>query len=359
VNIDTAEVSILERQMLTIHNAKKTALPTKIVLNYLSSRSKLINGLSRWTVLQGGGMVQRYGARVMKQIWQKFSILAPFYAPSPPISAKTLYASFPKPRSLNHTLLISPEKKAAGTVFYFPGCGSERMHTDIALAAIFLLLNSKMRVVLPPPFLCCGFPARANAKIDHFNQLELRNTIIFSQIRSMLGYLSFDACIISCGTCREGLMRIDTANIFDATLFDVSAFVLNRDLNITLPEMCYYHQPCHDSLDGEGETLLHRIAPNGIISIPHCCSEAGTLALSRPDIAAAMLARKRSALMPLLPQSSQHHLLTNCPACLNGLGRQRLTPPKHLAVALADTIDNNNWRQTAMDRLSAAELVRF
>ena len=33
----------------------------------------------------------------------------------------------------------------------------------------------------------------------------------------------------------------------------------------------------------------------GVEAVPHCCSEAGTLALSRPDITDAMLDRKRGA----------------------------------------------------------------
>ena len=52
-----------------------------------------------------------------------------------------------------------------------------------------------------------------------------------------------------------------------------------------------YHTPCHDSLRGEGVTLLKRLIAD-VSRQPHCCSEAGTLSLSRPDITRAMLQRK-------------------------------------------------------------------
>ena len=105
--------------------------------------------------------------------------------------------------------------------------------------------------------------------------------------------------------------------------------------------------------------MLGHIAPAGVTTIPECCSEAGTLALSRPDIAAAMLARKRSALAPLATGHPQQHLLTNCPACLNGLGRQRLTPPQHLAVAMADACSEGTWRKETTHRLAQAELIQI
>ena len=100
--------------------------------------------------------------------------------------------------------------------------------------------------------------------------------------------------------------------------------------------------------------------PDGVASVPHCCSEAGTLALSRPDIAAAMLEKKRASLAALSAGPSDHPpMITNCPACLNGLGRQRRVMPKHLAVALADALNLKGWKAEITDRLGCAELVRF
>jgi Fe-S oxidoreductase len=359
VNIDTAEVSILEREVLAVRRARKSAWPTRLALGYLSSRSRTTNALMRRVVFQWGGTVQRAATRVIGRQWRRSALLAPLYAPAPTIAAQPLPDLFPSSNDPNHVLVVAPPAAPTATVFYFPGCGSERLHADIALAAIHLLLRTGVRVVLPPKYLCCGFPARTNAKSDLASRQELGNTILFTQIRSMLGYLDFDACVVSCGTCREQLERIRTEAIFDAPLADVSGFVLEKGLKRQLAGPCGYHQPCHDSLDGAGEALLGRIAPDGVIPVPECCSEAGTLALSRPDIAAAMLARKRAALESLTARHPQHHLITNCPACLNGLGRQRLAPPQHLAVALADAGSRGDWRKEAARQLADAELIRI
>lgn len=359
VDIDTAEVSILEREVLALHGAKKTPWPTRMVLGYLSARGQLVNAVVRRTLLQTGGALQRASAHLVGGLWRRIHLLAPLYAPAPPIAARPLTALFPSGHDLNHALLIAPASDPVGTVFYFPGCGSERLYADVALAAVFLLLKTGVRVILPPKYLCCGFPSRSNAKTDLNNRQELRNTIIFNQIRSMLGYLDFDACVVSCGTCREALKRIGADNIFGAPLGDVSQFVLSRHLEVNLAGQCLYHAPCHDSLDGQGEALLQAIASQGVTTIPHCCSEAGTLSLSRPDIAAAMLARKRSELVPRLRNAPKPLLLTNCPACLNGLGRQQLISPQHLAVALADACAPGSWRQIAARQLAQAELIRI
>jgi FAD/FMN-containing dehydrogenase/Fe-S oxidoreductase len=359
VNIDTSEVSILEREVLAARHARSTAWPTRLVLGYLASQSGWTNRVVRRGLLQWGGAVQRSGARLIGRRWRPTRLLGPFYAPAPSIAPRPLAAWCP-PHEPNHALLVSPEQEAAATVFYFPGCGSERLHADIALATLYLLLQAGVRVALPPKYLCCGFPARANAKADLNARQELRNTIIFDQIRSMLGDLEFNACLVTCGTCREALVRTCAADIFRAPLCDAVAFALDRGLPIQLAGPLLYHQPCHDSMEGRGEELLRTIAPDGVVPVPDCCSEAGTLALSRPDLAAAMLVRKRNSVLAAADRTSRNRrLLTNCPACLNGLGRLRIAPVRHVAVALAQSLAPGAWKDTVAERLARAETIRF
>jgi FAD/FMN-containing dehydrogenase/Fe-S oxidoreductase len=359
VNIDTAEVTILAREVLAARGVRSCAWPTRMALGYLASRSPVVNRVARRALIQWGGALQRVGARLTGRSSPKSTLLAPFYAPLPPSAARPLTAFFPPGHGIHHAMLLGPEGEAAATVFYFPGCGSERLHSDIALAAVYLLLQAGVRVVLPPKYLCCGFPARANARSDLSQHQELRNTIIFNQIRSMLGDLTFDGCLVSCGTCRDALKRSGADQVFDAPVMDVTAFLLACGLEVALPQACLYHAPCHDSLEGRGAALLDRLAPLGVVCVPGCCSEAGTMALSRPDIAAAMLARKRLAMADGMAAAPHARLLTNCPACLNGLGRLQLAPPEHLVVALAEAHDRAGWRKIARDRLARAELIGF
>ncbi|MCJ8502195.1 DUF3683 domain-containing protein [Desulfatitalea alkaliphila] len=359
VDIDSAEVTVLEREVLAAHGAKTTPLPTRLVLSYLGTRSPLVNSAARRVLLRGGGALQRAGTRLVGNQWRRHPLLAPLYAPVPAIARHPLSHYHARRTAADDALLIAPPTTPLGTVFYFPGCGSERLHSDIALAAVHLLTQAGLRVVLPPAHICCGYPARANARTDQTGRLELRNTIVFNQIRAMLGHLTFDACAVTCGTCREALQRTGVAEIFSAPLADAAELALARRLKVTLKRACLYHPPCHDSLEGRGAKLLGAIAPRGVNTVDHCCSEAGTLALSRPDIAAAMLARKHAALAPLQAQHPEHHLLTNCPACLNGLGRQRNARPQHLAVALAQAGGGDNWRNTVIAQLAEGELIRI
>jgi Fe-S oxidoreductase len=221
-------------------------------------------------------------------------------------------------------------------------------------------------VVVPPPFLCCGFPAHANAKADQYARTVLRDSILFSQIRDMLGYLSFDACVVTCGTCREGLEAMQADRLFGGRIVDLAAFARERGLRLGPGpggEGFLYHPPCHDSLAGKAQEVLAGLGGFGeVAAVPHCCSEAGTLALSRPDITDAMLHRKRSALGEALTgRKDGAVVLTNCPSCVQGLGRNRAmgVEPLHLAVALAERISGPGWLDAFRARADRAQRVTF
>ena len=261
-------------------------------------------------------------------------------------------------------MLINPPGAIKKTVFYFPGCGSERLYANIAEASIYTLLKSGSRVILPPSNLCCGFPAKANAKGKMHSDVTLRDTIILSQIREMLGHIHFDGLIISCGTCRESLHELGAEEIFNCYLEDIGYFVLEQaddQFSKNEEQQFLYHAPCHDSLKGEGPVMIRRLA--GTVSpIDGCCSEAGTLALSRPDIAGAMLKRKRDYLEAHIePNGPEKTIVTNCPSCISGLGRNRGlgVTPKHLAVLLAEEMGGGNWQDELKTLVAGAEIVTF
>jgi Fe-S oxidoreductase len=229
------------------------------------------------------------------------------------------------------------------------------------MAAVHVLLAAGTRVVLPPPFLCCGFPAWANAATEQHSRNVLRDTILFSQIREMFSDLRFDAVVVTCGTCREALLAMEAGGIFQAPVLDLARFAVERGLAARLPGDYLYHPPCHDSLDGKAESLLSGLGAR-VEAVPHCCSEAGTLALSRPDITDAMLDRKRTAVSEALGSRPQGAvILTNCPSCLSGLGRTAAlgAEPRHLAVELARALSGAGWREAFRARAAAAQTVRF
>ena len=197
-----------------------------------------------------------------------------------------------------------------------------------------------------------------------YADISLRDSIVLSQIRAMLGYVVFDSFLVSCGTCRESLHEIGVEEIFNCRMQDISWFMLENvpGLSVTKEDdVALYHAPCHDSLDGQGAALTRRVMGK-VQQIPSCCSEAGTLSLSRPDISYAMLQRKRDALQNSDRRATgKTPIITNCPSCISGLGRNREMgiQPKHLAVLLAENLGGADWLKTLPDVTGSAEKILF
>jgi Fe-S oxidoreductase len=366
VDIDTGEVSVLERSILVTLGHKRARGATSATLRYLDSRSPALNAAFRATVVRLGGAVQRAGCALAAPFQPADDRTPGSYAlqllrsPVPPVPAETLHDVLPRCEP-DQVLLLEPEGEAARTVFYFPGCGSERLHSQISMAALHVLLSSGTRVVLPPPFLCCGFPHHANAREHQHSRMVLRDTILFSQIREMFSYLQFDACVITCGTCREGLDQMGATTVF-GRLMDVAAFAAERGLKVEGSGDYLYHAPCHDSLDGKATDLLAKLGGfTSVAPVGHCCSEAGTLALSRPDITDAMLHRKREALAEAMHGQARATILTNCPSCVQGLGRNRPlgVTPQHIVVALAERLSGAGWQERFRAQAAGARAIQF
>ncbi|HEY5999042.1 MAG TPA: (Fe-S)-binding protein, partial [bacterium] len=325
--------------------------------------------------LGAGGAAQRLAVRALRPLRREGDAgrASLFDAPLPPPDPVGLRDLLPACEP-DQALLFEPEGAAVRTVFYFPGCGSERLYGLVGAAALHLLLGRGARVVLPPPYLCCGFPAYANARAGMNGRIGLRDAILFAQIREMFSHLTFEAVAVTCGTCREALAALEAGRIFGCAVADASRLALEAGPPLALAGDYLYHAPCHDSLDGRAAALLAGAGAR-VAAVPHCCSEAGTLALSRPDIAGAMRQRKREALAEALagraPAGSQGRaqagrargavLLTNCPSCLTGLGRNADlgVAPRHIAVELARALSGDGWLERLRGQVQAAQAVRF
>ncbi|HWT65632.1 MAG TPA: DUF3683 domain-containing protein [Terracidiphilus sp.] len=368
VDIDTGKVSVLEREILVGLNFKHTPAATKMTLRYLDSQSPALNRAFRASVVQLGGSAQRAASKLSRPL-QSLEMASGFYplqmlrTSIGPVPAKTLRDYLPDCER-DQVLVFEPASAKSGvgdvrTVFYFPGCGSERLFSDISMAAIHLLLETGVRVVLPPPFLCCGFPAQANAKTVQRSRTVLRDSILFAQIREMFMHIDFDACVVTCGTCREGLVEMNAAGLF-GRIVDVAAYLNKAGLKAGGSGEYLYHAPCHDSLEGKAVQTLKQLGGfDEIAAVPHCCSEAGTLSLSRPDITDAMLHRKREAIREA-SSAARPTMLTNCPSCIQGLGRNRdVVEAKHIAVALAEKHSGKDWDKRFADAAKKATAIRF
>ena len=259
-------------------------------------------------------------------------------------------------------LLLEPEGEARRTVFYFPGCGSERLHGPIGEAALHLLLRTGTRVVLPPPFLCCGFPAHANARTAVHARTALRDTILFSQIREMLGYLAFDAL-------RGELRHLPRG-----------AAAMGADRHLRRAGRGRRRASRWRRAAGRAGESRCSTTP-----LPRLARRPGREVAARPSGAAS--ARGRRALLlrgrhpgALPPGHRRRHagaeaaralrspgrrrpatVLTNCPSCLQGLGRCASlgVRPRHLAVHLAERLDGPGWAERFRVPAARAQAVRY
>jgi FAD/FMN-containing dehydrogenase/Fe-S oxidoreductase len=366
VDIDSGEVSELGRAILADRGFKHTSPATQLALAFLKkSRNKKFQVGFRWIVLGLGARVQRMAHSVLKLLpdggeWRcrfPFTLLA---KPIPFAQGNPLPETLPL-TGTRQALLLTPENCSGKTVFYFPGCGSERLHGDVGRAAIYVLVKAGVRVLIPPAGLCCGYPFGVNGQTERQKGIELRDSIIFTQIREMFSYLTFDAVVLTCGTCAESLRVMEAEKTFDAPVTDAAAFALESGLKVAPLGDVLYHKPCHDSLNGRATQIIARAGGTPTV-VPHCCGEAGTMAMSRPDISGKMFDRKEEALREALiccPQRTT--ILTNCPSCLQGLGRLGALGIKasHLVVSLAQAAGGPNWLRELEGFTRTSEAVTF
>ena len=62
-------------------------------------------------------------------------------------------------------ILRNPNMERGDAVFYFPGCGSERLFSQVGLATLAMLYQTGATTVLPPGYLCCGYPQNAGGDL--------------------------------------------------------------------------------------------------------------------------------------------------------------------------------------------------
>ena len=71
-------------------------------------------------------------------------------------------------------------------VFYFPGCGSERLFSQVGLATQAMLWHVGVQTVLPPGYLCCGYPQRGAGEFDKAEKIITDNRVLFHRVANTL-----------------------------------------------------------------------------------------------------------------------------------------------------------------------------
>jgi Fe-S oxidoreductase len=99
-------------------------------------------------------------------------------------------------------------------VFYFPGCGSERLFSQVGLATQAMLWHAGVQTVLPPGYLCCGYPQRGSGLFDKAEKMITDNRVLFHRVANTLNYLDIKTVVVSCGTCYDQLQGYKFEDIF-------------------------------------------------------------------------------------------------------------------------------------------------
>ncbi len=242
-------------------------------------------------------------------------------------------------------------------VFYFPGCGSERLFSQIGLATQAMLYEIGVQTVLPPGYLCCGYPQRAAGQYDKAQQISTDNRVLFHRVANTLNYLDIKTVLVSCGTCLDQLADYEFEKIFPGCrVIDIHEYLLEKDvkLNAVNGQRYLYHDPCHSPL--KQQDPLKTVS--GLVGMPvsksdRCCGESGTLSVARPDISTQVRYRKEVELKENIAvlreddYQGQVKMLTSCPSCMQGLqryqdqGKQMETD--YIVVEIARSVLGEDW----------------
>ncbi|MHC1736609.1 MAG: DUF3683 domain-containing protein [Ignavibacteriaceae bacterium] len=365
VKIDFGEVSLTMRKEL-VHRKKSRIKPfTSVALFYLGRKKYAANKIMRILLLKIGYGGQRIAATLNKpfsrlNVWLPLRINQILKTPFPKSGEPTLreLLGLKNPNSIY--CFRNPGLSGAKSVIYFPGCGSERMFPEISIAVIALLYNRGINVIIPPEYLCCGYPFLANGKTEKSELKSYENKMIFHKMAGAAGYMNFSAVIVSCGTCFEMLEKDETEGIFNGIkLTDINEFIVSEGLYREEKRgaaALFYHEPCHTPLKHYGyEKTFESLYSESPVSIPNCCGEAGTLALSRPDITNILSERKSENTLRLKLPANQE-ILTTCPSCIMGLSKinhkQKVTA-KSLAVFNAENFLGKRWKKDFLKKAKA------
>ena len=396
VNIDFGDVSVAMRNFLSKQGKKKYNPVAAASLLFLNSTDPTTIKLMRRGMILWGYRAQRAGHRIAKRLGWTHSqtqkppatvggapLLAPLLRsqvihfvnkPMPGnLPAKTARALLGIEDARIVPVIRNPHKAAEDSeaVFYFPGCGSERLYSQIGLATQAMLYEIGTTTVLPPGYLCCGYPQNALGQADRANRLTTDNRVLFHRVANTLNYLDIKTVIVSCGTCMDQLLKYQFDKIFPGCrLLDIHEYLLEKGVKLEQPSGVRYllHDPCHSPmktyqpLKVAAGLLGTKIALN-----ERCCGEAGSFGVSKPQIATQVRFRKEqemrkgSAALRADGFGGELKILTSCPACYQGLSRYNEdsgTTADYLVIELARHLLGANWLENYVVKASQGGIER-
>ncbi len=394
VDIDFGDVSMAMRDLLR-RMGKQRFNPGKAAsMMFLNTTSPDTIKLARRLMIGWGYRAQRAGHNVLKTLAAAQTKRPPATTGGrPPVREQVVHfvnkkmpAGLPK-RTARALLDIEdrryvpiirdPARTTPDTeaVFYFPGCGSERLFSQVGLATQAMLWRAGVQTVLPPGYLCCGYPQRGSGQFDAAEKIITDNRVLFHRVANTLNYLDIRTVVVSCGTCHDQLLDYKFEEIFPGSrIVDIHEFLLEKGLRLegVTGTRYMYHDPCHSPIKAHDpiavvNALMNSEANGRIAKNDRCCGESGTFAVSRPDIATQVRFRKQremthgAAGIRADGFEGPVKVLTSCPSCLQGLSRfddDSDTEADYIVVEMARHLLGQDWLANYVQRANAGGIER-
>jgi Fe-S oxidoreductase len=233
-----------------------------------------------------------------------------------------------------------------------------------------------VQTVLPPGYLCCGYPQRAAGQFDKADKITTDNRVLFHRIANTLNYLDIKTVIVSCGTCLDQLADYEFDKIFPGCrLIDIHEYLLEKKVKLegVNGTRYLYHDPCHSPMKQRDpmKTVNSLIVPGDgstVMKSDRCCGESGTLAIGRPDISTQVRYRKEEELQGNVTGLRSDgfdgpvKVLTSCPSCLQGLQRYKddvdQLDADYIVVEIAKHVLGENWLPDYVSRVRNGGIER-
>jgi FAD/FMN-containing dehydrogenase/Fe-S oxidoreductase len=393
VGIDFGEVSMAMRDLLRRMNKKRFNPGTAASMFFLNATNPQTIKVTRKIMIDWGYKMQRLGNRALNTLAKAQTRHPPATTGKTPIKEQVIHfvnkrmpGGLPKrtARALldiedrNYVPIIRDPARVSSeseAVFYFPGCGSERLFSQVGLATQAMLWHVGVQTVLPPGYLCCGYPQRGAGEFEQAEKIITDNRVLFHRVANTLNYLDIKTVVVSCGTCFDQLQGYEFDSIFPGSkIMDIHEYLLEKGIrleNVTGARYMY-HDPCHSPMKKyDALTVVNTLmnsAQNGTIAKnERCCGESGTLAVTRPDVSTQVRFRKEQEVRVGLDEiragghRGEVKILTSCPSCLQGLKRfndDAETDADYIVVEIAKHLLGADWLPQYVRRANAGGIER-
>ena len=389
VDIDFGDVSMNMRALLRRMGRKSFNPGTASAMFFLNAKDPATINATRKAMVGVGYKIQRAAHDLLSGLARKQTAQPPATVGKPALREQVIHfvnkkmpGGLPKQAArklldiedANYVPIIrDPKTTSADTeaVFYFPGCGSERLFSQVGLATQAMLWHAGVQTVLPPGYLCCGYPQRGNGMTDKAEQIITDNRVLFHRVANTLNYLDIKTVVVSCGTCYDQLSGYEFDKIFPGCrLIDIHEYLLEKGIKLDGAKgvRYMYHDPCHTPMKLQDPMKTVRsLVGDGAIKSDRCCGESGTLAVSRPDVSTQVRFRKQEELLKGAETlrgdgyNGDVKVLTSCPSCLQGLSRYEGDTgmdADYIVVEMARHILGEGWMEDYVRRANAGGIER-